>query len=101
MVHKITKDNFAELVLKNDGPVLLDFWAEWCGPCRMMAPVIDEIAEENPQILVGKVDVDTEEDLARQFGISSIPTVVAFRNGRVIAQSVGVKPKDAVLAMVE
>lgn len=101
MVQVITKDNFDSLVLNSDRPVLLDFWAEWCGPCRMLTPVVHELAEENPQILVGKVNVDEEMDLARQFGISSIPTVIAFRNGAVVAQSVGVQPKEKLLAMVE
>ena len=101
MVQVITKDNFDSLVLNSDRPVLLDFWAEWCGPCRMLTPVVHELAEENPQILVGKVNVDEEMDLARQFGISSIPTVIAFRNGAVVAQSVGAQPKEKLLAMVE
>lgn len=101
MVHVITKENYNELVANNDKPVLLDFWAVWCGPCRMMAPTVDEIAEENPDITVGKVNVDEEPELARQFNISSIPTLVALKNGAVIGQTVGVQAKEKVLALVK
>ena len=101
MVQIITKENYNELVANSDKPVLLDFWAVWCGPCRMMAPTVDQIAEENPDIVVGKVNVDEEPELARKFGITSIPTLVALQNGAVIGQTVGVQPKEKVLALIK
>ena len=100
-VLKITKDNFENEVLKSEKPVLVDFWAVWCGPCRMVAPTVDEIAEENPQYLVGKVNVDEEPELAQAFGISSIPTLVAIKNGKVADVAVGVQPKEKILAMLK
>lgn len=101
MIQTVTKDTFETLVVNSEKPVLIDFWAEWCGPCRMLSPVMDQIAADPPQLLVGKINVDDEGELARQFGIVSIPTVVALKNGTVIGRSVGVKPKEAILAMVE
>lgn len=96
----ITQNNFEREVLKSDKPVLLDFWTSWCGPCRMLSPVVDEIAEENPQIKVGKINVDEEGDLAASFGVMSIPTLVVIKNGQVVNQSVGVVPKQKILAML-
>ena len=90
----LTSDNFAKEVLESGIPVLVDFWASWCGPCKMLGPVISEIAEENDgKIKVGKVNVDDEEELAAQYGIQSIPTVLLFKGGEVVSQSLGFKPK--------
>ncbi len=100
-VLNINKENFEELVLKNEKPVLLDFYAVWCGPCQMVSPVVDEIAEENPQFAVGKIDVDSEIDLARAFGVESIPTLVVMKNGEVVNKAVGGRPKQQILALLE
>jgi thioredoxin 1 len=100
-VISITKDNFATMVLESDKPVLLDFYATWCGPCRMVSPLVDEIAEEHPEFVVGKIDVDAEGELAQQFGIVSIPTLVAMKDGKVVRQTVGYAPKEDLLAMME
>ena len=96
----INKDNFQEEVLNSDKPVLLDFWAPWCGPCRMVAPIVEEIAEERSDIKVGKVNVDEEQDLAMQFGVISIPTLVVVKNGEVVNQAVGARPKNQILALL-
>ncbi len=98
---EITKDNFDTEVLKSEKPVLLDFWASWCGPCRMIAPVIEEIAKENPDVTVGKINVDDEEKLAVEFGIVSIPTIVAIKEGKVTGQLVGVRSKEDILRLVK
>ena len=88
---KVTKENFTPEVLKCDIPVLLDFWAEWCGPCRMQAPILEQLDSElGGSVKIGKVDVDEEPELARRFGVMSIPTLIAFRDGKAIAQNVGV-----------
>ena len=97
---KITKENFEQEVLKSEVPVLLDFYADWCGPCRMVAPVLEEIAEENEDIKVGKINVDEQMDLAMRFQVTSIPLLVAMKDGEVVGQSLGVKPKDKILQML-
>ncbi len=99
-VTKITKENFQELVLNADREVLLDFWAPWCGPCRMVSPVVDEIAQERQDVLVGKVNVDEEMELAAQFQVMSIPTLVVLKNGQVVNRAVGARPKDAILSLL-
>lgn len=99
---KITSENFENEVLNSEVPVILDFWAPWCGPCRMIAPVLAEIAEENEgALVVGKVNVDEEGDLAMKFGIASIPTLLVFKNGQIVNKSIGVKPKAQILALVK
>ena len=89
----ITKENFEELVIRSNKTVLLDFWAPWCGPCRMVAPIVEEIAGEREDLLLGKVNVDEEMELAMQFGVSSIPTLVVMKDGKAVAQAVGYRPK--------
>ena len=97
---KITQENFEQEVLNSDRVVLLDFYADWCGPCRMVAPVLEEIAEENEHIKVCKINVDEQMDLAMRFKVSSIPLLVAMKDGKIVAQALGAKPKDKILAMI-
>ena len=96
----INKNNFENEVLNSDKKVLLDFWAPWCGPCRMAGPIVDKVAKERPDILVGKVHVDEESELAGQFGIMSIPTLVVLEKGQVVSRASGVRPKGAILEML-
>lgn len=96
----ITKNNFEAEVLRSDKPVLIDFWASWCGPCRMMSPIVDEIAAERGDIKVGKVNVDEESELAGAFNVMSIPTLVVIKDGKVVNGAVGVRPKAEILRML-
>jgi len=101
-VLKITKENFQTEVIGSDKPVLLDFWASWCGPCQMVAPTIEEVASETVNhAKVGKINVDEEQELARAFNVMSIPTIVVMKNGKVVESSVGVKSKQALLSMIK
>ena len=96
----ITKENFAQEVLQSEKPVLLDFWASWCGPCRMLSPIVDEVAEERTDVKVGKVNVDEQPELAGEFGVMSIPTLLVFKGGKLVTQAVGARPKSGVLALL-
>ena len=100
-VININKENFETEVLQSDRPVLVDFWATWCGPCRMVSPIVDEIAEEHPEYKVGKINVDEEQELAIRFGVMSIPTLMVFKGGERVKQSIGARPKAQILALLE
>lgn len=97
---KVGMNNFEE-IMSSTKPVLIDFYADWCGPCKMMSPIVDEIADENPQYLVCKVNVDEEQELVQQFGVASIPTLVVMKNGEVVSRSAGARSKVQILAMFE
>ena len=99
-VIKITKENYEQEVLKSEIPVLLDFYADWCGPCRMVAPIVEEIAEENEAYLVGKINVDEQMELAMQFKVTSIPLLVVMKDGQIVEQALGARPKNQILAMI-
>lgn len=99
-VLNITKSNFQEEVIESKKPVLLDFWASWCGPCRMVGPIVDEIAGERTDIKVGKINVDEEQELAQSFRVMSIPTLMVVKDGKVVSQSAGARPKNQILAMI-
>jgi len=101
MTITITKENFDREVMQSDKPVLLDFWAAWCGPCRMVSPIIDEIARETPAIKVGKVNVDEEPELAEAFRVMSIPMLAVIKNGKVVKTAVGARPKSEILKLLE
>jgi len=101
MANVITKENFDELVTNNTKTVLLDFWASWCGPCKMLSPIVDEVSDENDDIFVGKVNVDEQGELAAQFGIVSIPTLIVFKGGKAVNKSVGYIQKDEILGLVK
>lgn len=97
---KITSENFEAEVLNSDKTVLLDFWASWCGPCKMVSPIIDQIAEENPEIKVGKVNVDEEQALAAEFKVMSIPSIFVVKDGKIVNQAVGAMPKSKILELL-
>ena len=97
----ITKENFEEEVIKSDKPVLLDFWAAWCGPCRLVGPIVEQISDEPDDIKVGKINVDEQTELATAFHVMSIPTLVAVKDGKIVNQSVGVQPKADILALLD
>ena len=96
----IAKENFEQEVLQSTKPVLLDFWASWCGPCRMLSPIVDEVAEERTDVKVGKVNVDEQPELAGEFGVMSIPTLLVFEQGKLVRQAVGARPKAGVLDLL-
>ena len=96
----VTKENFEKDIIESHKTVLLDFYAEWCGPCKMLSPIVEEIAEENPQYLVGKINVDNEPELAAAFSVQSIPLLVVMKNGKIAGQVVGYRPKEQILSLL-
>ena len=96
----VTNETFEQEVLRSDVPVIVDFWASWCGPCRMLAPILDQVASERPDVKIAKINVDEQMELAAQFGIVSIPTLIVFKDGQPVNKSMGVKPKADILAML-
>ncbi|MBQ2687327.1 MAG: thioredoxin [Clostridia bacterium] len=100
LIH-ITKENFGKEVMETDKTVLLDFWATWCGPCQMIAPILDEIAEECPDITVGKINVDQEQELAMSFSITSIPTLIVIKNGKAVEKAIGLRAKNQIIEMID
>jgi len=100
-VVNLTSENFQREVLNSEKPVLVDFWASWCGPCRMVSPLVDQIAEENQEVKVGKVDIDDQPELAGAFRVMSIPTLMVFKGGKLYKSAVGARPKAAILAMLD
>ena len=99
-VINITRNNFQNEIINSDKPVLLDFWAPWCGPCRIVGPILEEIAGERSDIKIGKINVDEQPELASQFRVMSIPTLIVIKDGKIVNQSMGAKPKNAILAML-
>ena len=97
----INLNNFSQEVLNSDKPVLLDFWAPWCGPCRMVVPMVEAIAEERPDIKVGKINIDEQFELANRFGIQSIPTLMVVKDGQIVKKAMGARPKHAILEMLQ
>ena len=97
----INLNNFSQEVLNSDKPVLLDFWAPWCGPCRMVVPMVEQIAEERPDIKVGKINIDEQFELANEFGIMSIPTLLVMKDGKIVKKATGARPKQAILEMLQ
>ena len=101
MEYTITKDNFEEKVLNNKKTVLIDFWASWCGPCKMLSPIVSEVAEENSDIDVGKINVDEEAELSLEFSIMSIPTLIVFKDGKAVKKSIGLVSKQEILELIK